>query len=343
MATAIESLAAKYLSPDPLVELTVYADDSRASGRVALSADRVTDLLNSAEQFTLVDLSAQSLEDGHELALPEAVVLREEMYAVAVTGPQGNPRRRLRTRSYPVELRLRRYDVSGHLHAFPGTDPVAGFFHRREVMVPLTEATIAYDSPAGRVSSRYDTLLVNRLLPDRIAPAWHSDVRPPGPASELQDQGLVAGMSDPRLTGPSSTSEQPAPARDSGQPATSSARRAGRKWGISMHLGVFASRNRPSKTQASTSSPAGLRLLTPEQEARAQAEMAASDEPAFDWPGAVAVCVELTRQGWMARAKFVGAWDRWIIEARQKAWPPDQWGTVRKDGRVLCDGLARAG
>jgi hypothetical protein len=49
-------------------------------------------------------------------------------------------------------------------------------------MVPLTEATIAYDSPAGRVVSRYDTLLVNRLLVDRIAPARHSDVRPARPA-----------------------------------------------------------------------------------------------------------------------------------------------------------------
>jgi len=179
------------VSPDPLVELTIYSGDSRASGHLALSADRVTDLLNDAEEFTLVDLSAQSLEDGHELAVPEVVVLRAELYAVAVTGPPGNPRRRIRTRPCPVEIRLRQYDVSGHLHALPGTDPVAGFFHRREVMVPLTEATIGYDSPAGRVLSRYDTLLVNRLLVERIAPARRSDVRPPGLTPERPEQGLA--------------------------------------------------------------------------------------------------------------------------------------------------------
>ncbi len=92
---------------------------------------------------------------------------------------------------------------------------------------------------------------------------------------------------------------------------------------------------RPAQSQSSTCPPAGLHPLTPEQEAQAQAEMATSDEPAFDWPGAVAACVNLTKQGWMARAKFVGAWDRWIIEAREGAWPTDRWATLRKDGRIL--------
>jgi hypothetical protein len=74
---------------------------------------------------------------------------------------------------------------------------------------------------------------------------------------------------------------------------------------------------------------------------QAQVELAASDEPAFDRPGAVAACVNLTKQGWMARAKFIPAWDRWIIEARQKAWPTDRWATLRKDGAVrLKDGQA---
>ncbi|MGO9179757.1 MAG: hypothetical protein ACLQBX_05435 [Candidatus Limnocylindrales bacterium] len=172
-----------------LVELTVYSGDSRASGHVALSADRMADLLNDTDEFTLLDVSVTSLEDGHELTLPDVVVLRAELCAVAVTGPRGNPRRRTRTRPCPVELRLGHYEVSGHLHALPGTDPVAGFFHRRDAMVPLTEATIAYDSPGGQVLSRHQTLLVNRLLVERIAPARHSDVRPPGPWSEPHDRG----------------------------------------------------------------------------------------------------------------------------------------------------------
>ncbi len=104
---------------------------------------------------------------------------------------------------------------------------------------------------------------------------------------------------------------------------------------------ILSGRLRPGKIRSTTSRPAGLHPLSPEQEAQAQIEMAASDEPAFDWPGTVAACVDLTKQGFMARAKFIGAWDRWIIEARQGAWPPDEWGTLRKDGSVrLQDGQA---
>ncbi|MGO9178212.1 MAG: hypothetical protein ACLQBX_01495 [Candidatus Limnocylindrales bacterium] len=101
-----------------------------------------------------------------------------------------------------------------------------------------------------------------------------------------------------------------------------------------MNLRVFPAKIRPSPSRPATSPAAGLHPLTAEQETRAQVEMAASDELAFDWPGTVAACVELTKQGWTARAKFIGDWDRWIVEARQKAWPPDWWGTLRKDGQV---------
>jgi hypothetical protein len=99
--------------------------------------------------------------------------------------------------------------------------------------------------------------------------------------------------------------------------------------------GIRLGKIRPTQSQPSMSPPAGLHPLTPEEEAQAQVEMAASDEPAFDWPGSVAACVDLTKQGWMARAKFMPDWDRWIIEARQGAWPLDRWATLRKDGRVL--------
>jgi hypothetical protein len=182
--------------PGPLVELTVYSDDSRASGHLALSADRVTDLLNEHDEFTFVDLSVQSLDDGREVSLHDVVAMRAEMCAVAVSGPQGNARRRARTRPCPVEIRLGQYDVSGSLHALPGPNPLAGFFGRHQIMVPLTEATIAYDSPAGRVLWRHETLLVNRLLVDQIAPAWHSDVRPPGLAPELLGQCLEEDVAE---------------------------------------------------------------------------------------------------------------------------------------------------
>lgn len=176
--------------PVPTVELTVYADDSVAFGRLALTTDRVTDLMNDATEFEFVDTFLQSLDDSHGLLLRTVVVAREEIFAVAVAGPRGDPTRRTRTRPIPVELRLGRYDVSGNIHVVPGTDPIIGF-RRRRVMVPLTEATIEFDSPDGRKLSRFGTILVNRDLTDWIAPASRSDVRPPEVIPELQGRGLA--------------------------------------------------------------------------------------------------------------------------------------------------------
>jgi len=175
--------------PVPLVELTVYAGDSVAFGRLPLNADRVTDLMNDRTEFEFVDTFLQSLEDSHGLLVRTVIVARDEIFAVAVTGPRGNPTRRTRTRPIPIELRLGRYDVSGNIHVVPGTDPIIGF-RRRLVMVPLTEATIAFDSSDGRKLSRFGTILVNRDLTDWIAPAARSDVRPPEVIPELEGRGL---------------------------------------------------------------------------------------------------------------------------------------------------------
>ena len=174
----------------PTVELTVYADDSVAFGRITLTADRVTDLLNDGTEFEFVDTYLQSLDASHGVLVRTIIVAREEIFAVAVAGPRGDPARRTRTRPIPVELRLGRYDVSGNIHVVPGTDPIIGF-RRRRVMVPLTEATIAFDAPGGRTISRFGTILVNRDLTEWIALASRSDIRPPELVPELAGSGLA--------------------------------------------------------------------------------------------------------------------------------------------------------
>ena len=176
--------------PVPAVELTVYAGDSVAFGRLALAGDRVTDLMNDRTEFEFVDACLESLDDGHELLVRSVYIARDEIFAVAVAGPRGDPTRRRRTRPIPVELRVGRYDVSGNIHIVPGTDPIIGF-RRRRVMVPLTEATIEFDAPEGRRISRYGTILVNRDLTDWIGAATRSDVRPPDLVPELEGRGLA--------------------------------------------------------------------------------------------------------------------------------------------------------
>jgi hypothetical protein len=176
--------------PVPALELTVYAGDSVAFGRLALTGDRVTDLMNDRTEFEFVDTCLESLDDGHELLVRSVYVARDEIFAVAVAGPRGDPARRRRTRPIPLALRVGRYDVRGNIHIVPGTDPIIGF-RRRRVMVPLTEATIEFDAPEGRRVSRFGTILVNRDLTDWIGTATRSDVRPPDLVPELEGRGLA--------------------------------------------------------------------------------------------------------------------------------------------------------
>ena len=183
----------------PMVELTVYAGDSVAFGWLALTADRVTDLMNDRTEFEFVNTFVQSLDDSHGLQVRTVVVARTEIFAVAVAGPRGDPTRRTRTRPMPVELRVGRYDVSGNIHVVPGTDPIIGF-RRRRMMVPLTEATIEFDSPNGRMLARFGTVLVNRDLTDWIGPATRSDVRTPELVPELQGRGLAKDFT-PQMLG----------------------------------------------------------------------------------------------------------------------------------------------
>jgi len=176
--------------PPPLVEVTLYADDAVVFGRLALTASRVTDLLNDGTEFELVDAFLQALDDSHAVLLRTVVIARDEIFAVAVTDPRGDPGRRTRTRPISVEAHVGRYDVSGNIHVVPGTNPIIGF-RRRHAMVPLTEATIEFDAPDGRRLSHSGTILVNRDLTDWIAPASRSDVRPPEVIPELQGRGLA--------------------------------------------------------------------------------------------------------------------------------------------------------
>ncbi|MFH1475443.1 MAG: hypothetical protein ABIG85_06240 [Chloroflexota bacterium] len=182
----------------PVVGLTVYAGDSVAFGYVPLSAGRVTDLMNEHEDFEFADACLQGLEDGRELTLRTIVVAREEILAVGVAGPRGDPKRRRRTRPIPVELRVGPYEVRGNLHVFPGIDPISSFRTRRP-MVPLTEATIEWEASDGRQIAQWGTVVVNRLLTEWIGPA-RRDVRPPRRqlVPELEGSGMARGAT-PRL------------------------------------------------------------------------------------------------------------------------------------------------
>jgi hypothetical protein len=162
-----------------LVELTAYAGDCRLSGYVALEAERLSDLLNDHDEYELIDVLLESLEDGHAVEVSRVLVGRAELYAVQAGGPRGDPRRRTRARLHPVALQAGPYALRGYLHALPGVDPMASFHHRRR-MVPLTEARIEYSAGDIWQRQRASTLVVNRLLVDWVQAVEDEAITLPG-------------------------------------------------------------------------------------------------------------------------------------------------------------------
>jgi hypothetical protein len=163
-------------SPD--VEFVAYGEDCIVVARVALRAERLTDLLNDQDRYRITDVVADSLTDGQAYELPEVELQRDELFLVHAAGPRGNPGRRQRTRQHAVVLQLGPYLVHGQFHAVPGSNPLEGI-RRRKAMVPLTDATIEY-VVAGRVQQRHvDTLIVNRELMDWAVEARDEEVEFP--------------------------------------------------------------------------------------------------------------------------------------------------------------------
>jgi hypothetical protein len=162
----------------PLIDLFAYAEDCILSGRIALTADRLTDVLNSHPEYTLVDVLVESLLDGHVVERREVLVARDELLLVQIVGPRGNVERRQRTRQHPLELQIGPYRVRGHLHTVPGSDPIASLRHRRP-MVPFTEVSVEH-SIDGALQRRYmSAVLINRERIELVAIVVDEEVEMP--------------------------------------------------------------------------------------------------------------------------------------------------------------------
>ena len=159
------------------VRFVGYAGDCRVSGVLALTAERLTETLNAAEQVELHDAVLESLDDGRRVAVDLVALRRDELYAVEAAGPSGG--RRLQTTRHRMQVQLGPYGVLGELHALPGVAPLASIVHRG-AMVPLTRATIAYVSGGQLQMHDAGTLLVNRDLADWIEAAEDEAMLFPG-------------------------------------------------------------------------------------------------------------------------------------------------------------------
>lgn len=173
--------------PIPEVEIVAFAEDSVLSGRIRLAGERVSDLLNDADEFSVTDALVEDLVDGHAIAIRELLLMRDELFVVDAAGPRGNAARRRRTCQHPVIAKAGPYEVFGYVHTLPGSDPIASL-RLRKAMVAMTDAVIGYTVGSEPHLRRANVVMLNQDRADWIAEA-PDDVMmiemPPGPTGPL--------------------------------------------------------------------------------------------------------------------------------------------------------------
>jgi hypothetical protein len=151
----------------PEVDFVAYSTSERLSGRIRLDSARLTDMLNTHQEFILVDALAERLPEGGSMVVPEILVRRDELALVRAGGPRGDRNLRVPTKAHRVVLRSGRYVVAGRHHSSNGEDPLAAL-RRRDPMFPLTDAVILFRVGANVVEEPGGTIVVNRDLVDWV-------------------------------------------------------------------------------------------------------------------------------------------------------------------------------
>jgi hypothetical protein len=150
------------------VELIAFTADTRIHGVIPLADDRVSDMLNSVPRVVIRAAVIEDLVSGRPPQTADLTLAVGSIVAVLVSGRRGVDSRRRRTELHRARVGLTRFVVSGSLHVPAGAaerlasgDP-SRVFAGRDILVPLTDATISYDKADEPTVERFETILVNR-------------------------------------------------------------------------------------------------------------------------------------------------------------------------------------
>jgi hypothetical protein len=150
------------------VEFIAYAGDCRVSGATTLAdGERLTDLLNRDLTIVVEGARLTSHADGHAVEVGQITLDRDDLFAIEALDPRGEPARRLHTVRHRLEVRLGPYTVLGQMHTRPGGRPLVAIA-QRSPMVPLTSATIAFNTGDGIEAVDVETMIVNRSLAEWV-------------------------------------------------------------------------------------------------------------------------------------------------------------------------------
>ncbi|HLO35625.1 MAG TPA: hypothetical protein VK194_06065 [Candidatus Deferrimicrobium sp.] len=150
------------------VDLIAFTADRRISGAIPLADDRLSDMLNSVQRVVIRGALIEDLASGGPAQAADLTLAVGSIVAVLVTGRRGVETRRRRTETHRARVGLIRFVVTGSLHVPAGagdvlasTDP-AVVLAGRDLLVPMTEATITYDRAGAPATETFETILVNR-------------------------------------------------------------------------------------------------------------------------------------------------------------------------------------
>jgi hypothetical protein len=145
------------------IDFTGFAGDCLITGKLDLRAPRLTDQLNADPLVHLVDVELEDLDNARRVTSPDFTIARSQLCAVRATGPRGSRALRIATAPHRLRAQIGPYTILGRLHERVGIDPLASF-EERDLMVPLTDATIAF-MVGGVLDVRdWSTLVINREL-----------------------------------------------------------------------------------------------------------------------------------------------------------------------------------
>ncbi len=151
------------------VDLIAFTADRRITGAIPLADDRLSDMLNSVPRIVMRNAMVQDLVADAVSRTADVTLAVGAIVAVVATGRRGNEMRRHRTDLRLARVGVVRFVVTGSLHVPSGTlDPLASndpavVLAGRDVLVPLTDATIAYELGARTsTTEQHETVLINR-------------------------------------------------------------------------------------------------------------------------------------------------------------------------------------
>jgi hypothetical protein len=184
------------------IDFAAFTTDRRISGRIFLADDRLSDMLNAVGRIVLRDARVEDLVDGNPPVNGDLAVPIGELVVVVGTGPRGGDTPRRRTVQRQVTVGLGRFVVSGELHLpaddprLPDGDDPAIVLAGRDLLVPLTAATITYDANNVPMTEEHDAILFNRARATWVDVQRHAVV---AEAGEI-DEAMPLGRTDRRPT-----------------------------------------------------------------------------------------------------------------------------------------------